>query len=252
MITTIIGKYIVGAPTCIKNQIVCNMHMLLDDMSIIKSLLSPSLINKYNLLHFDDIAPEFESSFKKLHLILIVIEHKSGTEIHISQGDVLDLYYKVKLVTMCGLDYYQKRIGAYFVCEMHRTLNNNITKSFDKLKLLCDGCSCVNILEFNDTILKEEFKLHVRHDLAYKFISNIDFQICYDVIDTIKIGINDIKNELTNTCNKFVIIILSMTDVNSSISLLHKDIIGALVYHLIHNINDEWMMHKIRYALPSK
>lgn len=248
MLITINEKHVVGAPNYLKNRIVCNMHTLLNDMITIKQLLPPLLIYEYELLHFDDVETEFETRFRKLHLILIVIEYKSGIDVHISQNDVVDLYCKMKNETMYRLSRY---VEEHFMCEMHKTLNNNISKSIDTLSLLCEGCSCINILEFDDMILKERFNLCIRHDLVYKFISNINFQEYHNVVETIDDGINDIKTKLMNTRNKFIVIMFGMTDIYSLISSLSKDIINELVYHLIHNINDKWVMREIIFWLPS-
>lgn len=248
MIITINGKYIIGAPKYLKNQMICNMHANLSHIPNIKLLLPPLLIIEYELLHFNDVMPNLVSPFSNLHLLLIAIEYKSSADVHISQENVSEHYRKIKYEMMDRTRGYRMSTEEAFLHEMYRTLDYNIAKSINTLSLCCDGCSCVNKLEFNDNILEIWYNLDIRHDLVYKFMSDTDFQKCYNVVDTIDNEISSIISKLYNTGDKIIIMILGIADVNSLISSLHKDIIGVLVYHLIHNVNDVWMNNKMGYS----
>ena len=248
MIITINGKYIVGTPKYLKTKIVCSTHADFSHISMIKQLLPPLIITKYELLHFNDVTLVFIERFSKLHLITIAIEYKLGTEMHLSQDDVTTLYHKFKNETICRICKYENYTEEQFVHEMYRTLDYNIAQSLDTLRLFCDGCSCVNVLKFNGKILKKWYYLHIRHDLVYKFISNFDFCECHDVVKTIDSEIGSIRSKLTDTRNKIIVMIMGITDINSLISSLHNDIIGVLVCHLIHNVNDMFMINHIKYT----
>lgn len=248
MIVTIRGKYIVGRPKYLKTQTVCNMHANLNHLPMIELLLPPLLMAKYELLHFDDVKPDLMTRFRKLYLISIAIAVKSKTDVYISQDDVAELYHKMRCETMCRICGYEKFVEEHFMYEMEKTLDHNIIKHIDMLSLYCDGCSCVNKLEFTEANLKMLYTLYVRHDLVYKFISNTNFQKCHNVVDTIDNEIKSIVFKLANTCDKIVVMILGITDINSSISSLHNDIIGVLVHHMIHNVKDVCMINKMHYT----
>lgn len=213
------------------------MHANLDCMSNIKLLLPPVLIAEYERLRFDIIESNLVTRFIHSCLLSIVIGYKSGTNIHVLQDDVTTLYCKIKRQTI---------VEGQCMYKMCDALDLHIFKSTETLRLYCDGCSCINKLEFNDTILKKLYRLHIRYDLVYKCISNIDFQKCHNVVDTIDNEINSVKLKLTNTCDKIVVMILGITDINSLITSLCNDVIGIFVYHLVYNIDDEWMTSKTR------
>ena len=124
-------------------------------------------------------------------------------------------------------------------------LEFHINKSINVLRLYCDECSCVNVLEFNDVILKKYFYLCTRYDLAYKMLSNINLQKSNNVINTIKLEIGSISLELRNMGKKFMMMMLGIIDVNSLISSLNYDVINEFVHHFIHNIDDNWMKNNI-------
>lgn len=243
MIITVVNKYIVNDVPYLKYRTICNMHKNMDSESIITKLLPPQLYDDRDSLCFEHMIPVLISQFKKLFLMLTLIKYLSKQSYFITQQYANQLYSEIENETIARSCSDKQFACSNFVLEMHVTFIKRVVAATNILKLYCDSCLCVNILEFDCDILCRHFKLYERHDLAYKVISNIKFQCCHDVCATINNEIDNLKIKLMNTSDKIVMMLLGKSDMNSLTSLLCYDIIMLIINHLIHNVQDKWMKH---------
>lgn len=243
MIITISGKYIVDEPLYLKHRMMCTTHTNLNhgNPSSITKLLPLQLLDKYNSLNFEClkyVIPAVVNKLKILYLITLTTKYLSKRSYDVTQDSIIALYDSIKNATFHRV---RVSIDLSWLHEINKTILINITKTMNSLKLLCDGCSCINILEFNDNNLKDMFHLCERYDLACEVISNIKYQECYNVVTSIYDEIICLKSKLRNTSDKFIVMILGMSDVKSFVSLLCYDILMILICHTIYNVQDGWL-----------
>lgn len=252
MMITVVGKYIIDKPSYLKSRVMCSMHkkLNLQKPSTFVNLLPPQILTKYVSLNFwcsDDITLKLAMDLKELYLIIVTSKYISNEKLEITQNDITELYNNIKNETLSRAHIYKyiehdMYVRDQLIKEIHNTFLDNIIKAKNSFKLCCNGCSCVNKLMFDDAILRKCFSLDMRYDLAYEVLSNIKFQDCDDVANTIAEELDKLRTKLIDTSNKIITMILGMNDINSLTAMLCRDIIMLLIHHFIYDIRDIWII----------
>lgn len=229
---TLIGKYILGKPIYVKLGRVCQMHLDLDrDIEgSVKAYLHPNLITKYNRLPVEK--SEIKKKIKVLHMIQTTIKYLLDNEnlekLSITQYDIDKLFLNTKDGVMCRICGYERLTDETIDYEILKTVNRHINEDFENFKMLCNGCSCINILNFNDDVFKK-YSVSARSDLAKQAILSIDFQKYKNINRIISETLNELKSKLEDTKKKIIILLLGLHDSDSIANQLNRDIIFGII-----------------------